>query len=447
MFWFDYNYDLQNLLNQQWWLINFLLLATLVVIGFLAHKKTVLAAGLTIILLPTYLIRTKIGPIPVTFLELAILVTFFGWLTQKLLTKNWLSSLWQKKNFPLIFWPAILLLISTTVAVFIGPNLIAGAGLWKAYFLEPLLFFIVLKDLNKNPDNKKIIFISLALSALPVAALAIYQWFTGFGIAQAGWLPKDVRRVNSFFTSPNAVGLYLGPIVLITTGWLLGQLKIILNNQKKSLKDLQGIAPMALIILLSLLAILFTKSWGTFFGLFAGILFLAFFILGKKITAVLIAFFLLAIIMIPALSNRLKTEVTFADASGQNRLLLWQLAQNNLIDNPKNFILGLGIGGFAPIQDSWRDPLKMEALLYPHNIILNFWTEIGLTGLIALVWVMVLVFWQSKKKNNSSTKDGSYYLRLGALAALLGLIAHGLIDVPYFKNDLAIIFWLIISLI
>jgi len=39
------------------------------------------------------------------------------------------------------------------------------------------------------------------------------------------------------------------------------------------------------------------------------------------------------------------------------------------------------------------------------------------------------------------------YLKLGLLGALVVIIVHGLVDVPYFKNDLSLLFWLIIFLI
>lgn len=33
-----------------------------------------------------------------------------------------------------------------------------------------------------------------------------------------------------------------------------------------------------------------------------------------------------------------------------------------------------------------------------------------------------------------------------ALASMAALLVHGLVDVPYFKNDLAVLFWILISL-
>ena len=37
-------------------------------------------------------------------------------------------------------------------------------------------------------------------------------------------------------------------------------------------------------------------------------------------------------------------------------------------------------------------------------------------------------------------------LQLGVLLALMGIIVHGLVDVPYFKNDLSLEFWVLLGL-
>ncbi len=35
--------------------------------------------------------------------------------------------------------------------------------------------------------------------------------------------------------------------------------------------------------------------------------------------------------------------------------------------------------------------------------------------------------------------------RLGVLLALVGIVIHGLVDVPYFKNDLSLEFWVLLG--
>ena len=76
----------------------------------------------------------------------------------------------------------------------------------------------------------------------------------------------------------------------------------------------------------------------------------------------------------------------------------------------------------------------MEVFQYPHNILLNIWSETGLLGLIA--FSCILITWV-RRGSGPRTTD----LILPILTALL---VHGLVDVPYFKNDLAVAFWLFV---
>ena len=80
MFWFDFNWQIQHFLNQLWWPINFLLLIVAGLVAYLAYRKPIYALATTIVLLPTYLFRSQISFGPITFLELLIWLTFFGWL-------------------------------------------------------------------------------------------------------------------------------------------------------------------------------------------------------------------------------------------------------------------------------------------------------------------------------------------------------------------------------
>src|SRR3989338_1330555 len=462
MFWFDFNWQIQQFLIQFWWQINFLLLVILVIIGYLAYKKPIYALGLTIVLLPTYLFRSYVWFLPFTFLELCICVTFLGWLFAKMSSRGGSteqndetiskeiasprSRIGARNDTKLIdwLWPIILILLTSTISLLIAPDWPAAAGLWKAYFIEPLLFFLVLTNVLKNDKDKEIILWSLGLATLVVSLLAIYQKFTGFGIAEPGWVGADHRRVTSIFTSPNSVGLYLGPIVMIYLSWLIAEVK----NVRRSILKILILTP-------ALLAILFTLSQGTWLGMLAAAIFLGYFARpaeagrsggwNKKWTTIIVALAVILVLLVPTARNIVWPTLTFQDAAGQNRLVLLQMSQQYLLENPKNFVLGAGIFGFSQIQNQLREPLKMEALLYPHNIIFNFWLEIGLLGLAAFGW-LIIKFFKAGATSYQLPTTNYRWLTLGLMAAMIVILVHGLVDVPYFKNDLAILFWIIIGL-
>ena len=76
-----------------------------------------------------------------------------------------------------------------------------------------------------------------------------------------------------------------------------------------------------------------------------------------------------------------------------------------------------------------------------YNLFLNFWTEIGLIGLS--LFLLFLVYIVCSLRN--------LFLEKNILAWPLSLawstwFIHGLVDVPYFKNDLSILFFIFLAL-
>ena len=93
MFWFDGNWQIQQALIPFWGLINVTFLIVAVVLAYYSYKKPLTAVAMTTILLPTYLCRSHIGFLPITFLEVCIVITVAGWLL-----KNWRSWLKRKAS-------------------------------------------------------------------------------------------------------------------------------------------------------------------------------------------------------------------------------------------------------------------------------------------------------------------------------------------------------------
>src|SRR3989344_1806850 len=125
MFWFDFNWQIQQLLNQWWWLINIGGLGLIGLLGYWGYKKPAYAVGGTLIALPTYLLRSTVWFVPLTFLELCIWVTFCGWLLGTIRHHRFTLALRQYRA------AIVLLLAASTVAMVISPDLRAAAGLWK----------------------------------------------------------------------------------------------------------------------------------------------------------------------------------------------------------------------------------------------------------------------------------------------------------------------------
>lgn len=100
-----------------------------------------------------------------------------------------------------------------------------------------------------------------------------------------------------------------------------------------------------------------------------------------------------------------------------------------------------GLGYMEP--EASQEPCES----HPHNEILDFWLSSGLIGLAALIWLEV-VFWTCAIKAYEATrKTKEIALAVGGMAAMMGMLVHGLVDNSYFLVDLALIFWYLCAML
>jgi len=321
-------------------------------------------------------------------------------------------------------WPLtlgiILLVIASTISVFIAPDLRAAAGLWKAYFIEPIVLFFIFITTFEKKDIPKIIF-ALSLTALITSVLAIYQKFTGAWIPNPYWAAEETRRVTSVWGFPNAIGLFLAPLVPLFVFRIT-------NHESRTKERLYFI----LVILTILLAIIFAKSTGALVALAAAAILIG--IIYKKTRIATIALTAIAtvlVLFIPA-AQPIRQELLFQDYSGGLRIDMWGEAVELISDHP---LLGVGLSGYKSEIHRYRIDKWIEIFQYPHNILLNFWIEIGALGILAFILIFYWVF-----KSAFASKN------LSAIAIFTIILIHGIVDVPYFKNDLAILFWLLVAI-
>ncbi|HBA37020.1 TPA: hypothetical protein DCZ15_04085 [Candidatus Falkowbacteria bacterium] len=432
----------------------------------LAIFRLDLALLLLIAALPSYLIRFQLAGLPFTFLEVMILISFIVWFG-KFFVPN-LKNLWKNRpsRIPYPFsWEIALAVIIAFVSVGVAGFSTEALGIWKAYFFEPALLFILLFNIFKTKREWLKIFWALLLSAVVVSLFALVQKITGNFIANPFWAAEAQRRTVSFFGYPNAVGLYLAPIVALLTGWLF---------YKKEKNSLLKTALILTSIILAVLAVWFARSEGALIGLAAALF--VFGLLANKIsrlTTIIILIFGAAIIFSsPVLKTVLLEKVALRDLSGEIRRQQWRETGQML--SGSRFWLGAGLSNYqaavspyhqegiffnrdkienfhaqawvsAELREKYWQPV--EIYLYPHNIILNFWSELGLAGALLFLWIIIKHLYISLRLTVAYSRDkrSEKYLALGLLMAMVTIVVHGLVDVPYFKNDLAAMFWLLIA--
>lgn len=415
--------------------------------------------------LPAYLLRFNLGPIPLTMLESMILIVFVVWLLK---AKPWLrlkKTDWQQRrqNYP-YHLEIIIILLSAWAGLAVAGFDNSALGVFKAYFIEPIMLYLVIINYGKG-SSKKFLW-PLAISAAIISLVAIFQQITGLFIFNDFWAQEASRRVTSVFAYPNAVGLYLGPIIFLLLGLfsLYPKRSNLINAGKKIL--------LLLIITASLTAIFFARSEGALIALIGG-LFIVAFLNSKRTRIIAVGASIIGIIILSLSApawQYFKQKASLMDLSGQIRRQQWK--ETMMMLEAGNLISGSGLssyqekvepfhqeGIFVKNDDPdwyrkvvWDNDYKkqvwqpVEIYLYPHNIFLNFWTELGLLGLLIFLFLIGHYYYDAIVLLKTIDKSKRIFI-LSLIGAMSTLVIHGLVDVPYFKNDLSILFWLLIALL
>ena len=390
---------------------------------------------LLVAVLPSYLLRTELFGVPTTLLEMLLVAFVVVWI----LRRHFPIPLLFKEGLGVVSVSVLLILLSSTLAVFVAPDMTSALGAWKAYFLEPiLLFFVVRYELVHGDLLVSKLFEALGLCAIALSLVAIFQWLTGMGLP----IPWDIeRRVTSVFDYPNALGLFLGPIVVI--GFLkfltppsppLERVGNLVSPSPLHKGGLRGV--WLLVTILSSIAIILAQSEAAIVSIVATLLLAG--LIHRK-TRVLSSSLLVLLVLLILLLPPLLSKLTLQDYSGGVRLSQWSETIDMLGDH---WFLGAGLSGYPTLFEPYHQATHLEIFQYPHNIILNIWVELGLLGLIAFI----VLAWQIFHRFHLTTYPPNH-LTTFAFLALLQMSIHGLVDVPYFKNDLAILTWILLAIV
>jgi O-antigen ligase len=189
----------------------------------------------------------------------------------------------------------------------------------------------------------------------------------------------------------------------------------------------------------------FTQSFGAWLAL-AIALTIIFWMKYKESTKkkYFFAIFIVTIILISLASlSKLKNIKNLGERSSlASREIIWRSAGRMIEDNP---FFGIGPGNFQNKYLEYQKyfpPYLEWSVPQPHNIYLTFWLESGLTGLVGFVWILILFFRDNiKTVRRTSNRD----MGILFLAIVIYILVHGLVDTTYWRNDLALVFWMIIA--
>lgn len=340
-----------------------------------------------------------------------------------------------------------------TVATALSPVKMAAFGGWTKLTLYLLLFALSARILRSARLRSVLITIYLH-TALFVSVYGLRQWFFGAN-ALATWVDPEsplskTTRVYSYLGNPNLLAGYLLPAVALSLmavfawrGWLpkaLALIMVFVNTSCLVLTFSRGgwIGLLALIVSLLILLVYwwsiqlprFWRRWSLP-------------ILLGSMCLVLV----LAVIFVEPVRDRvLSIFAGRGDSSNNFRINVWAAVIEMIRDRP---ILGIGPGNsaFNKIYPLYQQP-RYNALS-AYSILLEVAVETGLIGLACFIWLIVVTFNQGimqLRRLRQAGNRGAFWL-MGAIATLVGMLAHGTVDTVLYRPEVNTLWWLMVALI
>ena len=411
----------------------FSLLAGLAYFAF-ALRKFDLAVTTLPLLFPLYLVKFNVTSIPFTLIEILIYAVFAAYLFLLAIKKLHFVSKFNGVFAALAM--IILMSILTTlllpakalmldrVTVFESKKI--ALGILKGWIIAPIILFYLFTVIIKSAKNSFKMLDAYTLSAFILSVWALYQVITH------NYITVDARASGPF-ESANYLALYITPALLYSI------LKL------KEVRTWQYLASSFFITL----AVVFSKSYAAIFAL-AVVLIIVFgidYYRKKEPTLKRIYFWglpvlLIALVVFVFAIDPAKWSTLFKFQQRNSSSVRVEVYTIDLGLIKDNWLTGIGLGQY-PLQyqinaQKYLGHMPYELnMLHAHNLYLNTWLSLGLPGLLAFLWIIYLCIKEGIKNPH----------KLLAFGMFLVILLHGLLDTPFYKNDLAMLYWLIVAVI
>ena len=382
--------------------------------------------------LPFFLYARNLGSLAFSMPELILLCAIAGAI---------LHALWrQVRNRSLSFslaslateldGPIALLLAAALLSLLASEVLRVSLRDLRTLILEPVAAFYLCVWLLRRRGDAGWLLAGLLAGGSCAALLALYQYFfTDHVVAVEG-----SRRILGPYLSPNHLGLYLGRILPMALS-----VALFLPVYRWIALLVCGIVGVALLL---------TFSVGAWIASFLAVATALLLWRRKALVALAAATCVILVAAVPLLSiDRISSHLDVTRGTTFFRLQLWEASLRMIRDHPA---LGVGMDNFLYqyrstylLPDAVADP----NLSHPHNLVLNFWLQMGLPGLAALLWLSLALVRTARGLLRSPRPAFERAVLVGVIGALVDLVVHGMVDNSYFLVDLAFQFWLLIGLV
>ncbi len=387
----------------------------------------------TIFLLPLYIFRYKIGPFRTNLFEISIFITFAVFIVGQ-----FCSGRVMKMQFGGLL-PLIFLLIAL-ISIIQSDSLISGLGIFKGWFLAPFLLYLMiinLFDKNSLPKLSIPLFCSLILFSfwayLQRGEIITTLFYQSEDASFAQYLAQN--RFFGPFESPNFLAMYVAPVFFLSIPFFPKIKNIIIKILASAL------------LLLPIYTLYITGSRGGLiaFGISAFVFVVLMFLPAiKKYASLLSVVKIIGLVAVNLAYFYYFIQVKFPEAAASDKIRQ-EIYEYSIKLLKTDWLFGIGLGNFQErVQTLSVGNISfinfgLPYALHPHNMLLAIWLNLGLAGIVALLFIIGNFFKQIIISPPS-------ILRASVGAAMTAILVHGLFDTTYFKNDLSAIFWITLAI-
>jgi O-antigen ligase len=298
--------------------------------------------------------------------------------------------------------------------------------------VEPLLFFALLVRYVRTEIDMFRILNAFLIAAALNAQVGVDQYLFG-----DTWSMEGVGRAIGLYPGATAFGIFTGRALAIAVA-----LALFLPMTDARLTRWRWTYWLLCVPLG--LGTIFSFTRGAWIGVFAAVVVIAFLARARRILVPLLG---LTVIAVPVLLFLLRNVERFSltGSSNLSRFAIWIPALRVIRDHP---LAGIGLDQFLYQPDSYGIPnTRFQTVSHPHNWILDTWLRLGLWGLLLMIATMVVYMIAAIRAyaGRKGTVLGAIILAL--IAGMTDHIIHGLVDMAYFSQDLALTFWMLLGLL
>ena len=368
-----------------------------------------------------------------SLVEIGTLLCFAAWAIRGILNFAICSPQSAIRSLRSADWAVFFLVGLGTLSLTWADNFGVASQEFRIVILEAGLFYLLLRVTAGRGRERlyRLVVDALVAGAAVVSFIGLGQYFVSGDVITA----EGVRRVRALYGSPNNLALFLERILpLLAALALWGR-----NRWRRTLHVL------AVLPVLAALFLTFSKG-ALFIGLPTALFFLGLMRGRRTVLLALAALAVLAVALLPfASTERFANTFDLAQGTAFFRVKLWQSTVKMIADHP---LTGVGLDNFLYayrtryVQPEASDELNLS---HPHNIVLDFWTRLGLGGVAVLFWLAIAFFRAGFHRYHCLPDGDDRAMILGLLASMVAALAHGLIDHAFFLVDLAFVFTLTLA--